>query len=83
MLPIKGRFKLHFGPYRTPRFRIGAIVDDEVRGAVRIVKITDAPNPWPIGKAKDGRLALVVYGGLVKAARRAGVAFCHWWPLLN
>jgi hypothetical protein len=74
------RLKLHFGPYRTPRFRMGAVVEDEVRGSVRIVKMTDAPIPWPIGKAKDGRLALVVFGGLAKAVRReSGVAVCHWW----
>ncbi len=74
------RVKLHFGPYRTPRFRIGAVVEDEVRGPVKIVKLTEAPIPWPIGKASDGRLALVVYGGLAKAVRReSGVAVCHSW----
>jgi hypothetical protein len=59
---------------------MGAVVEDEFRGWVKIVKLTDAPIPWPIGKAKDGRLALVVYGGLAKAVRReSGVAVCHWW----
>jgi hypothetical protein len=80
MLSHATRFRLHFGPYRTPRFRMGAVVEDELRGAVRIVKLTDAPIPWPIGKAEDGRLALVVYGALAKAVRReSGVAVCHWW----
>ena len=51
------RLKLHFGVYRTPRFRIGAVVEDEIRGPVKIVKLTDAPIPRPIGKAADGRLA--------------------------
>lgn len=74
------RFKLHFGPFRTPRFRIGAVIEDEFRGPVKMVKLTDAPIPWPIGKAADGRLALVVYGGLAKAVRReSGVAVCRWW----
>ncbi len=74
------RFKLHFGPFRTPRFRMGAVVEDAVRGPVKIVKLTDAPIPWPIGKTSDGRLALVVYGALAKAVRQeSGVAVCHWW----
>jgi hypothetical protein len=74
------RFKLHFGAYRTPRFRIGALVEDEIRGPVKIVKLTEAPIPWPIGKALDGRLAIVVYGGLAKAVRHeSGIAVCHWW----
>jgi hypothetical protein len=59
---------------------MGAVVEDEVRGPVKIVKLTEAPIPWPIGKASDGRLALVVYGGLAKAVRReSGIAVCHWW----
>ena len=48
MLPASTRFKLHFGPYRTPRFRIGAVVEDEVRGEVTIVGLTGARIPWPI-----------------------------------
>jgi hypothetical protein len=71
---------LHSGSYRTPRFQMGAVVEDEVRGSVRIVKMTDAPLPWPIGKAADGRLALVVYSGLARAVRReSGIAVCRWW----
>ena len=33
--------QLLFGPYRTPRFRIGQRVEDERRGTVRIVGLTD------------------------------------------
>ncbi len=41
MLPAVIRYKLHFGPYRSPRFRLGAIIKDEIRGEVTIVGLTD------------------------------------------
>ena len=56
------RFKLLFGPYCTPRFRVGAVVRCAVRGEVRIVGLSDAPIPWPVCKAGKW-LAPVVYGG--------------------
>jgi hypothetical protein len=62
----KERFKLHFGPYRTPRFRYGAVVWDEWRGEVEIVGISAGRIPWPIG-AIQARRSLVVYRGLAKA----------------
>jgi hypothetical protein len=50
------RFKLLFGPYKTPRFRLGEIVTDEARDCdVAIAGITAARIPWPIGKRKGGR----------------------------
>jgi hypothetical protein len=39
------RFRLLFGPYRTPRFRIGSFVRCEVRGEVRIVGVSDSSIP--------------------------------------
>jgi hypothetical protein len=45
MLSARSSFKLDFSPYRNPRFRVGAVDDDEVRGEVKIVKVTDAPVP--------------------------------------
>ena len=30
----RDRFRLHLGPYRTPRFRYGSVVMEEARGAV-------------------------------------------------
>jgi hypothetical protein len=44
------RFRL-LGKYKTPRFRIGQRVLCEVRGEVTICGLTDAPIPWPMGKA--------------------------------
>lgn len=57
------RFELHFGPYCTPRFRMGQKVIDEVRGEVTIVGITDGKIPWPIGKLGAAK-SFVVYRGL-------------------
>jgi hypothetical protein len=37
------RFKLLFGPYRTPRFRYGDVVFCEMRGEVKIVGLTNGP----------------------------------------
>ena len=39
------RFKLHFGPYRTPRFKYGAVVQDALRGEVKIVGLTAGRIP--------------------------------------
>jgi hypothetical protein len=75
------RHRLIHGPYRTPRFRYGAVVMDEVRGEVMIVGLTDARIPWPVGKRGRAR-SLVVYGQLAEAVRReSGLAICHWWGL--
>ena len=74
------RFKLHFGPYRTPRFRYGQKVFCEVHGEVTVCGVTEGPIPWPVGKKKGRRRSLVVYKGLAKAVRRAsGQAVAHWW----
>jgi len=51
------RHRLHFGPYRTPRFRIGQRVEDERRGTVRIVGLSDGPIAWPIGQTVAGALS--------------------------
>jgi hypothetical protein len=81
MLNNSVRRKLHFGPYRTPRFVYGSIVEDEIRGPVRIVGLTDAPIPWPIGQQGHAQ-SPVIYGALAKAIRRESrVAVRHWWGL--
>jgi hypothetical protein len=73
------RHRLHFGPYRTPRFRIGQRVEDERRGLVRIVGMSDGPNQWPIGQTKRAK-SLVLFRGLARAVRReAAAAGMHWW----
>jgi len=64
------RYKLHFGPYATPRFKYGQRVEDESRGEVVIVGLSNAKIPWPLGKIADSRKpGLVIYKGLAKALR--------------
>jgi hypothetical protein len=58
------RHKLHFGPYRTPLVVIiGAVLPCEIHGPLKVVGLSEAPIPWPIGE-KDGEQSLVVYRGL-------------------
>ncbi len=81
MLPKQIRFKLHFGPYRTPRFKIGAVVTDELRGEVKIIGLSDAPIPWPLSFHWRAR-SVVVYGALVRAIRsESAQAVAHWWGI--
>lgn len=58
------RLKLRFGPYKTPKFNNGDIVQCEVWGEVEIVRVSDAPIQWPIGKRlhkRRGRPTLAVF----------------------
>ena len=64
------RHRLHFGPYKTPRFQYGAVVQDVARGDVVIVGMTDAAIPWPLARRVDrpsGLPSLVLNCSLVKA----------------
>jgi hypothetical protein len=72
-------FKLHFGPYRTPRFKYGSVVQDEIRGEVKVVGLKNARIPWPIGLRERGR-ALVIMGDLARAVRwESALAISYWW----
>jgi hypothetical protein len=75
------RFKLRFGPYRTPRFRYGSVVRCAMRGEVIIVGLTKGKIPWPLArKPGTGARGPVVYRDLAKALRQeSAVAICHWW----
>ncbi|HWB12682.1 MAG TPA: hypothetical protein VG826_25880 [Pirellulales bacterium] len=73
------RLKLRFGPYRTPKFKYGARVMDEIRGEVEIVGLHDGPIPWPVGKCGHIR-AIVLYGDLARAVRQeANIVVQHWF----
>jgi hypothetical protein len=73
------RFRLRFGPYRTPRFRYGAAVDDLRFGRVRIAGISEARIAWPYRK-KGMPKTLILYGDLAKAVRReSNQAVAFWW----
>jgi hypothetical protein len=78
MLPAPVRFKLHFGPYRTPRFKLGAIVADEIRGEVKVIGVSDARIPWPLAFNWAQR-SIVVYGPLTRAIRRESVQAVAYW----
>ena len=47
------RFRLLFGPYRTPVFRYGDDAFCELRGDVILCGLTDALIPWPTGKKRQ------------------------------
>ena len=57
------RFRLLFGPHKTPRFHIASRVRCEVGGEVRIVGLSDAPIPWPLCRVGKCRVASVSVGG--------------------
>jgi hypothetical protein len=74
------RVKLHFGPYRTPRFRIGAKVQCAIRGELVIVGMTDGRIPWPLGIQGRGSRSLVVFHDLVRAIKQEShLAIVFWW----
>ena len=78
------RFRLRFGPYRTPRVKRGHPVRCEVRGLVRVVCMTDAPIPWPVGRNGPGPGALEMFGALARAVRReAGIAVAFHWGVTS
>lgn len=73
------RFRLRYGPYRAPRFRYGKIVKDARKGEVKIVGISDAPIPWPIG-LKFASRSPVLYGALIRAVcRESNQAVARAW----
>lgn len=73
------RYRLRFGKYRTPRFKMGDVVICSARGQVTIVGMTNGKIPWPIGKTKRAR-SPVLYQDLERAVRKeAFQAIIHWW----
>lgn len=83
MIPKAERVRLHFGPYRAPRFNFGSVVSDEIRGDVKVVGLSDARIPWPIGR-KGRAQGLVVTEGLVRAVRQESVlAVSYWWGITD
>src|SRR5262249_21968560 len=57
----------------------------ERRGDVRIVGLSDAPIPWPIGQRLPrgpGQRSLVLYADLAEAVRRESVqAVAYFWGI--
>jgi hypothetical protein len=70
---------LQHAPYVTPVIVRGAIVCCGVRGLVKMVGMSDAKIPWPIGQ-RDGKQALIVYKGLARALKsESAEAVSAWW----
>lgn len=72
--------KLRFGPYRTPRVKIGGKLTCTIRGEVVVTSISDGRIPWPRGFAANRGTAMVLCGDLEKAVRNeTAAAVRHWW----
>lgn len=60
------RFKLRFGPCKTPRIEYRATVLCDIRGKCVITGKSDGRIPWPVGRPKGTRnKSLIVYRCLV------------------
>lgn len=72
---------LHFGPYFTPKFSVGEVVECAVRGKVTIVGTSRGRIPWPLAKSlNDRRCAPVVFEDLEKAVHlESAAAVRYWW----
>jgi hypothetical protein len=72
--------RLLYGPYRTPKCRVGSELECEARGrTVIIAGISDAPIQWPYAK-KRGKQSLILCGNLVNAvAVEAVLAVAYHW----
>jgi hypothetical protein len=55
------------GTYRTPKVRIGQIINCEVRGPLKVVKIEDSPVQWPWGRMGKGPASPIVIKDLEQA----------------
>lgn len=74
------RFKLLFGPYRSPRCRVGRTwLSCAIRGRVKVVGISDTPIPWPVTLSNRHRVPIIC-GGLLKAIKRESnqAVARHW-----
>ena len=86
MLPDHERFKLHFGPYKQPKYNYDDIVECAVLGDVKIIRQSDARIPWPVGypvgTGRRGRGNIVVFGDLKRAVEtESNQAISYWWGI--
>jgi hypothetical protein len=73
------RFKLLHGPYRSPRCKLGDALFCEIRGWVKVQRLSGGRIPWPQTIRGRSR-AFILTGGLVNAVlRESATAICHWW----
>jgi hypothetical protein len=73
-------YRLLFGPYRTPRCRVGGWLECEYRGRdVTVGGLTDAPIQWPYARQK-GLHSPILCGDLIRAVKKESVsAVAHHW----
>jgi hypothetical protein len=70
------------GKSRTPRFSDGDAVECARRGEVRILGLSSAPIPWPLGQRlpKGRKRSLLLDGALAEAVRRElSEAVAYWF----
>jgi hypothetical protein len=76
------RVKLLFGPYKTPLFEYGQVMDCAIRGSAIVCGQTTGRIPWPLGKRRGqaGGIFVIVTGDLERAIlRESAVALMYWW----
>ena len=76
------RVKLLFGPYRTPKCKVGHRLRYVMRGKITVAGLSDAPIQWPYvpQPGGNGYRSLILCGDLIRAVRRESkVAVAHWW----
>src|SRR5262245_50970880 len=77
------RHRLLFGPYRSPRLRVGARAFCILRDCECVVTtLSDGRIPWPRGRPLDAPLGgsgLLLLGGLVEAVKRESAAAVGYW----
>lgn len=77
---VKQRRQFDFGPYKTPRFRYGAVVQCEVRGEVVIAGLSNGRIAWPIGRRRGERTnGYIVYKDLARALRKESARTVQYW----
>ena len=77
----KDRFKLRFGPYKTPKYKYGQSVECLRFGEVIIIGTSDGFIPWPLARRPKhrGRASAVLYWDLVKAVQQESPLAIHHW----
>lgn len=72
------RHKLHFGPYRPPRFKVGDVVRCAVLGKVRVVAISNGRIQWPLATFKRP----IIFGSIARAIQKESPpALAYWFGL--
>jgi hypothetical protein len=72
------RFKLLYGPYRSPKYRLGDKLPCEYVGReVKVIGISDGRIPWPCARRPR---SLILCGELIRAVRAESVLSVayHW-----